>query len=122
MSKISTILTALLASLLVNGCSTPSSSTTLVYISDGFVQCEQPPMTLTTTQSILTNAGIDVISSYCAQITDLAIISMCGAGGTGIHLHEIASQDSNKATEAGFDNVSKLAEQALNYEMIDCEL
>ncbi|MDO6524809.1 hypothetical protein Q4519_03835 [Motilimonas sp. 1_MG-2023] len=122
MSKIITSFAVIFATLSVSACNTTPSSTSLVYISDGYVQCETPAMSLDMTRNLLTEVGINVITSHCAHITDLAVISMCGAGGTGIHLHEIASQDNNKATAAGFDNVSKLTEQSLNYEIIDCKL
>lgn len=113
---------AALAALLTSACSSRSNDRTLVYISDGYVQCEQPPATVTQTRNALTQIGIKVFSSHCAQITDMAIISMCGAGGRGIHLHEIANRDASKATNTGFGHANALSTQSLNYEIIECGL
>ena len=113
---------AILMALLASACSSTSNDKTLVYISDGYVQCEQPPATLAQTRNALTQMGIKVFSSHCAQITDMSVISMCGAGGTGIHLHEIANSDVNKATNSGFGHANTLSAQSLNYEIIECGL
>ena len=93
-----------------------------MYISDGYVQCEQPPLPLRETREHLTNAGIKVWSSHCAQISNLSVIAMCGASGAGIHLHEIDSQQVDNAQRLGFKPVSYLSQRSLNYQTIACGL
>ncbi len=107
-------------SLTLSACSTPSESTSVVYISDGYIQCEQPPAPLSETAALLSKANVTVLKSDCAQIQDMGVIAMCGAGGTGIHLHQIHSKDLDQASQAGFDSIDKLTEQGLHYEKIEC--
>ncbi|MFO6424953.1 hypothetical protein [Motilimonas sp. KMU-193] len=117
------LISTLSASVALSGCnSTSPDSTSLVYISDGYVQCEQPPAPLVDTAALLQQANVTVLKSDCGQIKDMGVISMCGAGGTGIHLHQINSKDLNQANQAGFDSIDKLTEQGLAYEIIECGL
>lgn len=110
-------------SVTLSGCnSTVHENTSLVYISDGYVQCEQPPAPLADTAVLLQTANVEVLSSSCGQITDMGVIAMCGAGGTGIHLHQIKSTDLDQANQAGFDSIDKLTEQGLAFEFIECGL
>lgn len=114
--------TSALSTLLLSACSQVSSSNnTQVYISDGYVQCEKKADTIAITQSQLEQAGVKVLKSECAQISEQATIAMCGAGGPGIHVHTISRYDVAKAEQLGFAEITQLDQQGLQFNRISCE-
>src|SRR5690606_34020068 len=91
--------------LLTTACTT---QTTHVYKPAGNKQCEPATTSLADSTDQLTNAGIKAITSNCAIQTGMAVITVCGAPTLGIHLHEIAASDAQKAKELGYEEASSL--------------
>ncbi|RJG49472.1 hypothetical protein [Motilimonas pumila] len=116
------LITGTLSTLLLSACSQVSSSNnTQVYISDGYVQCEAKAQSIAITQSQLEQAGVKVLKSECAQISEQATIAMCGAGGPGIHVLTVNRYDVTKAEQLGFAEVTELDQQGLQFNRISCE-
>jgi hypothetical protein len=92
----------------------------LIYRSANAIQCETPGISLEKSAGSLTDNNIEIFSSYCGVQTGLAIMAMCGAGTTGIRLHEIAGTDLSDAEQIGFSPVSELIAAGYGYEMTDC--
>lgn len=108
---------------LLNGCMhTSESSSNLVYISSGAVQCEHHGKSVQQTARLLTEKAIVVSESQCGQLTEMAVIAMCGAATTDINLHRIASQDLAAAKALGFNDVKTLKQtDNLGYIITDCK-
>lgn len=99
----------------------PIEETKLVYINDGYIQCEFDGYSADETSQILINNGIDVLASYCGYISGISVGAACGFGANNINLHEINSQNIVDAENLGFAPVSELAmDDDLGYEIIDC--
>ncbi|WGK62271.1 hypothetical protein QAO71_03270 [Halopseudomonas sp. SMJS2] len=112
--------TTLIASLLLlTACTT---QTTHVYKPDGNKQCEPAITSLADSIDQLTNAGIKAVTSNCAIQTGMAVITVCGAPTLGIHLHEIAASDVQKAKELGYEEASNLLneDRGIGYEITRC--
>ena len=116
----------ILSILLIAGCDVNKepdvlTGNELVYIDDAAVQCEKEGMATTESAQLLTNKGIDVISSYCGFLTEVAIAAQCGLGDANINLHEVNSNNVPNAQEFGFKPVSSLKlESDIGYQIIDC--
>ena len=99
-----------------------STESTLVYVNDGSMQCEDGGMSGAETAAVLTEANIKVSSTQCGSLSNVAVVAMCGGPAININVHEIKTQDLGKAEELGFKNVSTLKqENNKGYEVSDCK-
>ncbi len=91
----------------------------LVYGSAGKIQCDlESGLTTSESAQKLIDNGIDVTSSYCGYISDMAVVTVCGAGTLDIILHLIPIQNSQDAQDLGFSLASEMID---GYELNDCE-
>ena len=70
--------------LVLFGCGTDSGhnggQNVTIYINRGVIQCEPSGITPEESAKVLTNAGVDVISSSCGFMTGRAVLAVCGGG------------------------------------------
>lgn len=122
MQRISSYITILGLSLLLQGCQDGDTSHAVVYISDGSKQCETQSLAPAQTAQTLINAGIDVTKSECGRITGMSVITACGASTLQINLHTIHEANIPDAEDLGFSSVRALTSQTgVGYEVVDCD-
>lgn len=121
MSKKLMILSLMVPTLFACTSTDNKQKTQLVYIDKGTIQCESKGKTTQQTAAILEQSGIQVTESQCANLTNMMVATMCGAPGTSINLHQIASDDVGKAEKLGFSPVSRLQQDnSSGYEIVPC--
>lgn len=104
------------------GCAQPA--TELVYDTRKIFQCEEATnITPSQSSDILTNGGIEVISTFCGTKTGVIIISMCGAPSLSFIAHEIRAENILEAEKIGFLQINTLINNAngTGYELSICE-
>ena len=74
----------------------------LVFESKEAVQCQDAGLSLEESAQGLVDEGIDVISSKCAYINLLDVVTVCGVKTNEIIVHEIPLQSLIDAIEVGF--------------------
>lgn len=111
--------TALVLSACAN--TTPDSSA-LVYINNGAIQCETEGKMGSETAMLLINDNINVTSTECGHLANIAVVAMCGGPATNINVHTISSADLQKAEALGFKNVTTLKQtDHIGYEVSECK-
>ena len=117
------ILIALALPILLSACvMTENEETTLVYINDGSMQCEESGKSGLETAEILQASNITVQSTQCGSLSNRAVVAMCGGPATNINVHEIKSTDLEKAQSLGFEDVATLKQKNnKGYEVSDCK-
>ncbi len=123
----------ILVSLCVWGCSessapegesdTVSDTTVYVYIDDDARQCEQEPLALDIQKGTLLEAGVQVYDAQCAELSKMAVATMCGLKTLGVHVFEIAASDQKRARSLGYEAVDALqhmGEAEQSYELRPC--
>lgn len=109
--KLPALLTALISAPLLFACSTSKQAETeFVYINNGSIQCQSKGKTTQETASLLEQAGVIVTSSQCASLTNVMMMTMCGAPALNINIHEIQAVNISKAQTLGFESVNSLKE------------
>lgn len=87
-----------------------------VYISAEKLQCDTTSgYSISETEALLTDVGIEVDDSFCGAITGLAFPAVCGGGTADINIHTIASDDLADAENAGFADVASLETDSTGY-------
>ncbi len=105
---------------LLSGCE-DNSTDEMVYISNNSIQCEYQGDLPEVTANILVEAGIDVLESNCGHVTGGLVLSVCGAGTTGINIHTIRSVNIDDAEKLGFHNLLELEnEYDEGYQIVEC--
>lgn len=84
------------------------SATSYIYESAGYKQCEDNYSSINVSVQKLQAAGINVTSKECGELTDTAMMAVCGAPTTDINILGIAQRDVNKALSLGFTAISSL--------------
>lgn len=117
------ILITLVLPVLLSACvMTENEDTTFVYINDGSMQCEEGGKSGLETAKILEDSNVNVESTQCGGLTNIAVLAMCGGPATNINVHEIKSEDLAKAESLGFKDVATLKqENNKGYEVSDCK-
>lgn len=93
----------------------------LVYKENVAIQCQEGRISTEQTAKMLTDKGIDVVSSHCGEHTGVAVLAVCGAGTLHINLHQIANSSVADAVELGFGPVSELKnEEGRGYIFEEC--
>jgi len=112
----------LLSVVLLSACvSTTENNTTSVYINNGAIQCESTGKRAAETADLLKVHQVDVLDTQCANLTDVAVIAMCGGPTTQVHIHRIASNQLDMALALGFESLSTLKQgDNLGYRVKSC--
>jgi len=90
-----------------------------VIISNGKLQCQDNAISINTTKAYLSEAGIEVESESCGQLTGLSYATVCGGGTGQIHIFSINQSALNEAENIGFTDSAKL-ESGVSYEKVSC--
>lgn len=95
---------------LAAGCNIQSTEvgTSYVYESSGYKQCENNSSSINVSAQKLVSEGINVTSKQCGELTQTAMISVCGAPTADINILGIAQVDTDKALALGFLELSSL--------------
>lgn len=99
-----------------------SSGFVTVYKSTGAIQCESSGVSFEDSAQVLIENGIDVIESNCGFLTNLSVPTVCGAGTTGINLHQISRTSLQDVENLGYTDVSTLANETTGsgYQVVEC--
>jgi len=101
-----------------------TSESVMVYESRNALQCE-PTSGISPADSAakLSDAGIDMVDTYCGYKTGVMYPAACGMGTPDILIHRIAETDLSVALQTGFSLVDELTnyEQGISYEVVDCD-
>ena len=117
------LLLLLSSALLLNGCqNTAPQDSALVYMNNGAVQCEYQGKTGAETAQLLTDKNIVVNETLCGHLSNVFVITVCGAKTANINLHRIAKTDLQDAKVLGFETAISLQNaEGLGYEVTECQ-
>ncbi len=108
----------------VSGCkATAPPAMTWVVGSTHERQCENfSGISLNQSRDALLEAGVEIASSVCGKQTGIAVPAVCGGPKLDIYLHQIATDDLDKATAVNFSPASTLRrpDGTIGYRVVDC--
>ncbi|HED34367.1 MAG TPA: hypothetical protein ENJ08_09165 [Gammaproteobacteria bacterium] len=94
----------------------------IIYIETGAVQCQAQGVTHLETAQLLSDNGIEVLESQCADLSGEGVVIQCGLVGPDINVHTVAPENHARALAMGFKSTSSLKQDDdAGYTVKDCD-